>query len=256
MAVSILGLGTVKFGRTAGVEYAAPFELPSDNDIAELLATAQSLGVNLLDTAPAYGTSEARLGAALAGQREAWIIATKTGEEFDGVESRFDFSADHTHRSVERSLTRLATDHLDIVSIHSDGRNVRDIEAAGAIRALTRLRDQGVIRAIGFSGKTPIDGTAALTFADVLMLTINPNYREEIPLAAAANKQGVGVLVKKPLARGLLTPSALLTAAVIPGVTSLIIGTTNPQHLIANAAVLQQPPPPNATDQPECRLRF
>lgn len=94
MEVSILGLGTVKFGRTAGARYAAPFELPSDDDIAELLATAQSLGINLLDTAPAYGTSETRLGAALAGQRAAWIIATKTGEEFDGVKSRFDFSAD------------------------------------------------------------------------------------------------------------------------------------------------------------------
>lgn len=240
MEVSILGLGTVKFGRTAGARYAAPFELPSDDDIAELLATAQSLGINLLDTAPAYGTSEARLGAALGGQRDAWIIATKTGEEFDGVKSRFNFSADHTLRSIERSLTRLATDRLDIVSIHSDGRDVGDIEAAGAIRALTRLRDQGTIRAIGFSGKAPADGTAALTFADVLMLTINPNYPEEIPLAATANEQGVGVLVKKPLAQGLFAPSALPTTTAIPGVTSLIIGTTNPQHLIANARASAQ----------------
>ena len=235
MAVSILGLGTVKFGRTAGARYAAPFELPSDNDIADLLATAQSLGINLLDTAPAYGTSETRLGAALAGQREGWIVATKTGEEFDGVKSRFDFSADHTLRSVERSLTRLGTDRLDIVSIHSDGRDVGDIEAAGAVRALTRLRDEGTIRAIGFSGKTPNDGNAALAFADVLMCTINASYSDETPLVRAAAEQDIGILVKKPLGRGRHRPQALPAIAAVPGVASILVGTISAAHLAANA---------------------
>ena len=237
--VSILGLGTVKFGRTAGVRYAAPFELPSDNDIADLLATAQSLGINLLDTAPAYGRSEARLGAALAGQRDAWIVATKTGEEFDGVKSRFDFSADHTLRSVERSLVRLRTDRLDIVSIHSDGRDVGDIEAAGAIRALTRLRDQGTIHAIGFSGKTPSDGKTALAFADVLMCTINAGYSDENPLVRAAAHQGTGVLVKKPLERGLRHPQGLPAIAAVLGVASILVGTTSAVHLVENANSLR-----------------
>ena len=233
--VSILGLGTVKFGRTAGARYAAPFELPSDDDIAELLATARSLSINLLDTAPAYGTSETRLGAALAGQRDAWIVATKTGEEFDGVKSRFDFSAGHTLRSVERSLTRLATDRLDIVTIHSDGRDVGDIEAAGAIRALTRLREEGTIRAIGFSGKTPADGKAALAFADVLMCTVNAGYSAETPLVRVAAERNIGVLVKKPLGRGLHRPGALPAIAAIPGVASILVGTTSADHLAENA---------------------
>ena len=239
MDVAILGLGTVKFGRTTGVQYAAPFQLPTDNEIADLLASAQTLGINLLDTAPAYGTSEARLGEALAGQRNNWIIATKTGEEFDGSQSRFDFSADHTMRSIERSLNRLRTDHLDIVSIHSDGRDVRDIEAAGAIHALTRLRDQGTIRAIGFSGKAPTDGTAALAFTDVLMSTINADYSDEIPLAQAAGHQGSGVLVKKPLARGKHLPKALPTIASVPGVSSILLGTISADHLTENANSLR-----------------
>ena len=235
MAVSTLGLGTVKFGRTTSVEYATPFQLPTDNEIADLLATAQSLGINLLDTAPAYGTSEARLGEALAGQRDQWIIATKTGEEFDGNQSHFDFTADHTFRSIERSLTRLGTDHLDTVSIHTDGRDVREIEAAGAIHALTRLRDQGTIRAIGFSGKTPTDGTAALAFADVLMCTINETYSDEIPLVRAAAEQDVGILVKKPLERGLHRSQALPAIAAVPGVSSILVGTTCADHLMENA---------------------
>lgn len=236
--VSVLGLGTVKFGRTKGLRYAAPSELPTDETIADLLATAHSLGINLLDTAPAYGTSESRIGEALKGQRDEWIIATKTGEEFDGQRSHFDFTADHTLRSVERSLERLQTDRLDIVTIHSDGRSVQAIEQAGAIQVLTKLKQEGTIRAIGFSGKSPTDGKKALAFADVLMLTINPNYRDEIPLSALAAKQGVGVLVKKPLTQGIHDPTALSATVALPGVTAILTGTTNPQHLIANATAV------------------
>ena len=238
MDVSILGLGTVKFGRTTGLRYPSPSTLPSDETIADLIATARHLGINLLDTAPAYGTSEARLGEALKGQRDQWIIATKTGEEFDGERSRFDFSADHTLRSVERSLNRLQTDRLDLVTIHTDGRSVEAIEQAGATQALTQLKQEGTIRAIGFSGKSPTDSQAALTFADVLMLTINPTYREEAPLAATANEQGAGVLVKKPLAQGVHASNTLTHTAATPGVSALIVGTTDAQHLIANATGL------------------
>ncbi len=237
--VSVLGLGTVKFGRTRGLRYAAPGTLPSDETIADLIATAHSLGIDLLDTAPAYGSSETRLGAALEGQRDRWIIATKVGEEFDGKRSRFDFSADHTLRSVERSLERLCTDRLDIVSIHSDGRSVRTIEKAGAVQALTKLKEEGTIRAIGFSGKTPTDGTAALAFADVLMVTINADYRAEIPLASMAAEEGAGVLAKKPLAQGIHGPSALAATATVPGVSALVVGTTSAKHLIANAHALR-----------------
>ncbi len=61
--VSLLGLGTVKLGRNEGVKYPRPFDLPDDRSVVALLETAQSLGINLLDTAPAYGRSEERLGA-------------------------------------------------------------------------------------------------------------------------------------------------------------------------------------------------
>ena len=88
LAVSPLGLGTVKFGRNSGVKYPRPFELPSDAQIADLLALAHSLGINLLDTAPAYGASEERLGEAIAGNRERWLLCTKAGEEFIDGRSR------------------------------------------------------------------------------------------------------------------------------------------------------------------------
>ena len=62
LRVSPLGLGTVKFGRNRGVKYPRTFELPTDRAILNLLETAWESGINLLDTAPAYGASEERLG--------------------------------------------------------------------------------------------------------------------------------------------------------------------------------------------------
>ena len=67
--VSVLGLGTVKWGRNQGVKYPAPFQLPTDREIKDLLAVAREQEINLLDTAPAYGLAEQRLGELLQGQR-------------------------------------------------------------------------------------------------------------------------------------------------------------------------------------------
>ena len=59
-----------------------------------------------------------RLGKLLRGQRDAWLICSKVGEEFDNGSSHFDFSPQHTRHSVQRSLQRLGTDHIDIVLVH------------------------------------------------------------------------------------------------------------------------------------------
>ncbi|MCE2424714.1 MAG: aldo/keto reductase [Pseudomonadales bacterium] len=239
--VSALGLGTVKFGRNTAVHYARPFELPNDAQIAELLATAKSRGVNLLDTAPAYGNSESRLGEAIQDCRDDWVVCTKAGEEFDGSRSRYDFSEDHVLMSVERSLARLRTDRIEIVLVHSDGRGGAQIEAAGAFRALARLRREGVVTAIGFSGRSVTDGRSAMGHSNVLMCTINAVHREEVPLAAEAAGAGVGVLVKKPFAQGRQTDvRQLAEIATLPGVTAVVAGTTSCEHLEAAATALGQ----------------
>jgi aryl-alcohol dehydrogenase-like predicted oxidoreductase len=91
MKVSALGLGTVKLGRDQGVKYPEGFTIPDDGQARALLAQARDLGINLIDTAPAYGNSEQRLGNLLRGQRDQWLICSKVGEEFDDGVSRFDF---------------------------------------------------------------------------------------------------------------------------------------------------------------------
>ena len=238
--VSPLGIGTVKFGRNAGVGYPRAYELPSDGRIAAVLAEAQRQGINLLDTAPSYGTSEARIGEAIAGHRDEWVISTKAGETFDGAASRYDFSADAILSSVAASLTRLRTDVLDIVLLHSDGRPVAEIIAAGAFGALARLKREGVVRAAGFSGKSPGDAAAALPRSDVLMCTINPGYADEVGIVAKAGERRVGVLVKKPLARGFEGDAETIAGtARLPGVSCVVVGTTSPEHLAADADAIR-----------------
>ena len=143
LEVSALGLGTVKLGRDQGVKYPERFTIPDDRSAAALLALARDLGINLVDTAPAYGTSEERLGRLLRGQRREWVICSKVGEEFDAGGSRFDFSPEYTRRSVLRSLQRLQTDVLDIVLVHSAGDDLGIIRRMGTLQALAALKKVG-----------------------------------------------------------------------------------------------------------------
>ena len=239
--VSALGLGTVKFGRNTGVDYPHAYELPSDGRIADLLAAARHEGICLLDTAPAYGTGEARIGEAIEGHRDDWIICTKAGEAFDGIASHYDFSEDAILGSVDRSLARLRTHNVDILLLHSDGRPVDEIESAGAFRALIRLKREGMVRAVGFSGKSALDAEAAMSRSDVLMCTINATCRDEAGIARMAAKQGLGVLVKKPLARGFAgNAETVAQTACLEGVTSVVVGTLSLEHLAANAAAIRR----------------
>jgi len=242
--VSPLGLGTVKFGRNEQVKYPRAFRLPDDGQIRSLLALAADLGINLLDTAPAYGSSMERLGKLLPGPRERWVIVSKAGEFFDHDRSRFDFGFDTTVRTVEQSLRTLNTDYLDAVLIHSDGDDLRILEQEPVLDALRSLKERGLIRAHGMSGKTVEGGLRTVAEMDVVMATCNPAYRDEIPVLQAAAHLGKGVLIKKGLQSGHVSgPQGVREAMGFifsqPGVSGLIVGTINPEHLRANVAALE-----------------
>jgi len=240
LTVSLLGLGTVKIGRNDGVKYPRGFDLPDDTAVTALLAEARALGINLLDTAPAYGESEPRLGRLLPGPRSDWVIVSKAGEWFADGQSRFDFSPDAIQASVEDSLRRLRTDYLDAVLLHSDGQGEDGDRFLPAAERLARLKTQGKLRATGFSGKTLAGGLHMLGYADVLMVTYNPGYRDEAPVVAAAARAGKGILVKKALASGHAADpaAALAEIAGLPGVSAIVVGTLSRANLRANAAAV------------------
>ena len=250
--ISRLGLGTVKLGRNQSVKYPHAFDLPDDNTARQLLYSARDLGINLLDTAPAYGQSEERLGYLLRGERKNWVICTKAGEEFnhdyDGEgASNFDFDADSLRLSIERSLRRLRTDYLDIVLIHSDGNDSHLIHHHQVLHTLAKLKQEGWIRAFGMSTKTLEGGLICAQEADVVMATFDPENDDDKQLMESWNTHKTGVLLKKIFNSGhLLKPDGAnkSTNAIIEqqmkvifaqsAVNSAIIGTLNCQHLRDN----------------------
>lgn len=252
LQVSIIGLGTVKLGRVRGLKYPSPSAgLPSDEVVIELLQTAAELGINVIDTAPAYGVAEARLGELLAregwlGGRDRWVVVTKAGEEFDDAvgESKFDFSPAAITASVERSLRRLRLDVLDAVLLHSDGRDEWIVRDSGGFEALERLKAQGKVRAIGASTKSVAGGLAAIERgSDVVMVTLNPDHLDEIPVIESARRAGVGVLVKKALGSGQVRDpaAALRFVSRTEGVSCVVVGTSSASNLRSNAAAITEP---------------
>ncbi|WP_083593546.1 aldo/keto reductase [Pseudomonas punonensis] len=245
LQVSPLGLGTVKLGRDQGVKYPNCFTIPDDQQARQLLSLARQLGINLIDTAPAYGISEQRLGPLLRGQRQDWVIVTKVGEEFDNGLSHFDFSAAHTRHSVERSLKRLETDYIDLVMVHSNGDDLAILRDEAVYDTLAELKQAGLIRAFGFSGKTVEGGLLALERGDCAMVTYNLSEQQERPVLDYAALHAKGILIKKALASGHVClesgvdPVRASFELIFghPGVGSAIVGTINPVHLAHNVAM-------------------
>ncbi len=235
LRVSPLGLGTVKFGRNTDVKYPRPFELPGMSELASLLDIARELGINLIDTAPAYGDSEVRLGRLLAEDRHQWIITTKVGETYEGA-SVYDFSREGTIRSIESSLRRLRTDYLDIVLAHCHDEDESVLQSSPVMETLKDMKKRGLIRYVGASTKTVPGGLLAIEGMDLAMVSYNLADQSQLPVITRAGELGKAVLLKKVLASGFAKDvSANLKAALdVPAVASVVLGTISEAHLRAN----------------------
>ncbi len=175
----------------------------AEHDPAAIADTALNLGVTYFDTAPSYnnGQSETNYGQVLVRRRKEVFLATKTGDR----------THDGTLRSIEQSLKRLQTDHVDLIQIHGISAT-EDLDAwekpAGVLAALRKLRDQKVTRFIGVTGH---DSAARLKEAieryefDTLLTTLNPvsrrqPFRED--LLPVANRKQMGVIAMKVMGGG------------------------------------------------------
>ena len=219
-----------------------------DAEAAATVEAAWQQGIRYFDTAPFYGAglSEMRLGRALSRhKRDEYLLSSKVGriilDEVDtgsrdlgekaglfehGRPNRvvYDYSADGALRSIEDSLKRLGVDRLDIVWIHDISRDFHGdgwlgyFEAArtGAFRALTRLREQGVIRAwgLGVNSVEPCELTLDMTEAhpDGFLLagryTLLDHERALQRLMPAAAAKKVDIVIGGPYSSGVLVGGA------------------------------------------------
>ena len=241
LAIGPIGFGAFKIGRNRGIKYPTPYELPEPADVHALLDGVLEAGINFIDTAPAYGLSEERIGEALALRRREIVLCTKVGETFDEGGSTYDFSSTGIRKSVQRSLGRLRTDTVDLLLIHSDGNDLDILTRSDAPETLRDLKSAGLTRAIGFSGKTVEGAQTALSWADAIMVEYHPDDVSHEGVMAAARDADVAVIVKKGLASGRLRPAdAIPFILANDAVDVLVIGGLSLEHLRENVAIAEK----------------
>lgn len=244
LKVSPIGFGAFKIGRNQKTKYPASYALPSDKESERLLNAILDMGINLIDTAPSYGISEQRIGKAISHRRDEFILATKTGECFTDGESVYDYSAPATRRSINRSLEQLQTDVLDIVYIHSNGRDEWIQQQTDVVETLQRFKQEGVIRYLGFSGKKTSGAELAMNWADLLMVEYHSQDRSHQHIIEKAAEKGIGIVVKKGLASGHLpADEAIRFVLNNRAVHTMVIGGLNEKHLRNNCEIARSARP-------------
>lgn len=232
--VAPIAFGSFKIGRNEGIKYAHGYALPTTDESRALLRAACDLGIDIIDTAPAYGLAESRIGQAMVTRRDALVIATKVGERFANGRSEYDFSRDAVERSVAESMQRLCTDRLDVVHVHSDGSDLAILRDGGAIGALEDAQSRGHVGVIGFSPKTAEGAMACLGDARIrsMMLEYHPRDASMSAVMDRCLSNEVAVLVKKPLASGAVAPSEAIPFVLAhPAVTAAVVGSLRIEHL-------------------------
>ncbi|HXZ27597.1 MAG TPA: aldo/keto reductase [Terriglobales bacterium] len=270
MQVSVLGFGGAEIG----------FHQVPQSEVARLLNQALDDGLNVIDTAECYVESETLIGNAVSRRRKDFYLFTKCGH-VKSMEHE-DWSYASLLRSIERSLKRLRTDHLDLIQLHSC--SLEELKKGEVVRALEEAKRKGQTRYIGYSG----DSQAA-RFAvecgrfDALQTSVSIADQEAIELTLPlARERGLGVIAKRPIANAAWrtgkkpanpyhhaywerlqkldypflrdgversVATALRFTYGVPGIHTLIVGSTQPGRWKQNAALLAAGPLPEAESQ-------
>ena len=198
-----------------------------DKDSLEALAAAWDFGVNFFDTADTYGEghSEELLGKFLKGRaRDRCTLATKCGwdfytpsqkpasllpgspEKLNHTGHRKNFDAHYIRFACEQSLKRLGTDVIDLFQLHNPSLEL--IQKGDLVSVLEGLKKEGKIRFIGISVHTEAEALAVLEDPRVHAIQIILNLLDQRMAARIlpeAEKKDIGVIVREPLASGLLS---------------------------------------------------
>jgi aryl-alcohol dehydrogenase-like predicted oxidoreductase len=201
LRVSSIGLGTMV--------HAGHFGPMKDEESLGAIDAALELGVNFIDTSDAYGAgySETLLGKALKGRRDKVILATKGGNVMVGPDrGKRNFAVDYIDRVMEESLKRLQTDYIDLYQLHNP--DVEIIRNGAVWELLERRKKEGKIRHYGVSINNTEEGVAAIEGGRSATIQIEYNLLDQTPAEKVfppAQQADVGVIVRVPLRRGLLT---------------------------------------------------
>lgn len=267
MEFSVLGFGGAEIGYNPNQTQA---------EVDELLNSALDAGLNVIDTAAAYKTSEELIGNAVGKRRKEYYLLTKCGA-LDAF-ARFDWSKKGILETIEQSLRALKTDYLDIAQLHSCDSEI--LRRGEAVEGLQRAVEKGYTRFIGYSGDN-VDARTAIEMEVFDSLQISVSIADQspidgnIPLAA---EKGLGIIAKRPIANAVwrhdskpaesyhheywdriqklkfdflsesleeATAVALRFTLSIPGISTMIVGTTRSSRWQENAKYVAEGNLPN-----------
>lgn len=203
LEVSMVGLGCNNLGRALDKEQSAT-----------VVNAALDAGMTHFDTASNYGEgkSEAFLGAALGSRRSDVVIATKVGVAIPGWEGSGGAAPDYVRKVLERSLSELGTDYVDVYMVHFPDPQTPIVDT---LAVMSELVDQGKVRQIGCSNFDPAQLTEALGVSgemlwpafvcDQVQYSMIHREPETNGLTDFCVETGVSLLPYYPLANGLLT---------------------------------------------------
>lgn len=256
MEFSVLGFGGAEIG----------WDNKNQQIVADLLNSALDSGLNVIDTAAAYKTSEELIGNAVGKRRKEFYLLTKCGA-LDAF-TREDWTKKGILETIENSLRNLKTDYLDITQLHSCSAEI--LNRGEAIEALLRAQEKGYTRFIGYSGDDEVAKTAIeIGVFDSLQTSVS--IADQSPIDGnikLAKEKGLGIIAKRPIANAVwrnkelppdsyhheywnriqklkfdflnksleeATATALRFTLSIDGVDTMIVGTTKPNRWQENA---------------------
>ncbi len=249
---------------------------PCDEEQAQKILTAVlDSGINFIDTANDYGTSELFIGRCIADRRKEFFLATKCGCHMqfagDHEETPHIWTRENILRNISDSLLKMRTDHVDLLQFHNP--DVETVENNKLVDVLQELKQAGVTRFIGCSSTSPFLRTyIGWGVFDVFQIPYSALERRHENLITAAGEAGAGVIIRGGVARGepgsglgnqdrwqffekagldeLRAKGESRTAFLLrftlshPYCHTTIVGTVNPEHLKENIAVASKGPLP------------
>lgn len=270
-ATTFLGFGALEIGRDWGFGTENQRRRPTEDIVGEVLNTVLDAGINLIDTASAYHKSEERIGKYISCRRNEYILSTKCGEHSCEPKTYYDFSYNAIKRSIDNSLKLLKTDVIDIMFIHFGPEPEKVLSDGETLCAMKEAKKEGKIRFLGASTNGEFAKECILSGDfDFMQMDYNLIDRRNEKNIELCEERGMGVFVRTGLARGLLTAKvkelmdtdfpkkdkveklielvegnyeelaklALHFLYQTPGVSSVLVGTKNPENIIRNIQII------------------
>ena len=275
LRLSRLGIGTVQFGEAYGINNRRG-KVPY-NEILQILAAARAIGVNFIDTARGYGSSEEELGRALEELRAQgdFVISTKLDLPGEGSGMSARELIETTRRTIAESRLALRREVIEVYLLHRP--EYKELQGGAVWDTLLEERDRKKIRFLGVSiNRGPAEALSVLNDGDVdaIQIPFNPLDQRWGAVTEESARRGVAVFTRSAYLQGLLVmptdevarrlPAALhfrkqfdeqcLSLGISqgelalryvfssPGVMSTVVGIDSYDQFVENASLAEAPP--------------